>query len=97
MTRILLAASVLVIAGCADNDPYRRTDVWYPSGSNAGNIAAMVARPSDLIAGHGVQGTDARQSVGAIDRVWLDRPKPLVSSAGGTPGAAGGAAPAAAN
>jgi len=95
MTRLALVALVLFVAGCADLDPYQRTDVWYPTGSNAGNIAAMAARPSDLIVGRGTQGSDARQAVGAIDRVWLDRPKSLVSAGGGS--SAGAAAPGGAN
>lgn len=97
MTRIILAASALVVAGCTGLDPYHRTDVWYPSASNAKNIAAMVARPTDLIAGRGTQGGDTHQAVGAIDRVWLDRAKPLVPTGGGTSAAAGTGAPGGAN
>jgi type IV pilus biogenesis protein CpaD/CtpE len=82
MTRIILTTLVLLVAGCANTDPYRRTDVWYPTGSNAGNIAAMVARPNDLILGRTGNAGDARQATSAIDRVWQDRAKPLASETG---------------
>jgi type IV pilus biogenesis protein CpaD/CtpE len=92
MTRISLTMLALLVTGCANMDPYRRTDVWYPSGSNAGNIAAMAARPSDLILGRGDGAGDTPQAVGAVDRVWQDRTKPLFPSTGSsssTTGAAG--------
>ena len=82
MIRISLTVLALCVAGCANTDPYRRTDVWYPSGSNAGNIATMAARPGDLISGRGKDGADARQAAGAIDRVWQDREKPLFPASG---------------
>jgi type IV pilus biogenesis protein CpaD/CtpE len=95
MMRISVALLVLLVAGCASSDPYRRTDVWYPTGANAGNIAAMVAEPRDLILGHGGDRADARQAAGAVDRVWQDRKKPLLNAAGaasptgGAPGPGG--------
>jgi type IV pilus biogenesis protein CpaD/CtpE len=92
MTRISLALALLLLAGCEDADPYRRTDVWYPTGANAGNIAAMVANPHDLILGRGANQADARQAATAVDRVWQDRTKPLHSAAGGA--SPGGGAPA---
>jgi type IV pilus biogenesis protein CpaD/CtpE len=88
MMRITLALPVLLVVGCTSSDPYRRTDVWYPTGANAGNIAAMVAKPRDLILGHSGDRADARQAAGAVDRVWQDRKKPLLNAAG-----AAGAAP----
>jgi type IV pilus biogenesis protein CpaD/CtpE len=90
MTRACLALLVLLLAGCADTDPYRRTDVWSPSGANPGNIAAMVANPHDLIIGRGANVADTRQAVIAVDRIWLDRPKPLLTT--GSAAAGGGAA-----
>jgi type IV pilus biogenesis protein CpaD/CtpE len=82
------------IAGCANSDPYRRTDVWAPTGSNAGNIAAMVADPNDLIHGRSDNTGDAQQGAAAIDRVRQDRTKPLPGSSGAAPSAS--SAPAAA-
>lgn len=76
--RAFSAAILLgLLGGCEDRDPYRRTDVWYPSGVNAGNIAAMVANPADLIRGHGVQRSDGKQAVMAVEHIWQDKPKPL--------------------
>ena len=92
MTRISLVLALLLLAGCEDADPYRRKDVWYPTGANAGNIAAMVAEPHDLILGRGASQTDAREAATAVDRVWLDRTKPLLSTAGAAPAGGGGAA-----
>jgi type IV pilus biogenesis protein CpaD/CtpE len=97
MTRLNLTLLVLLVTGCADTDPYRRSDVWYPSGANAGNIAAMAARPSDLVLGRSGNTGDARQDAGSIDRIWQDRPKPLSSSADSAPAAGGAAPPAGSN
>jgi len=93
MMRINLALPVLLVAGCASFDPYRRTDVWYPTGANAGNIAAMVAEPRDLILGHGGDRADARQAAGAVDRVWQDRKKPLLNAASAAPLTGGASGP----
>ena len=90
MMRIHLAFLVLLLAGCANLDPYRRADVWSPTGGNAGNIAAMAADPHDLIVGRSENGKDAYEAVGAVDRVWQDKTKPLPKSGGGASG--GGAA-----
>ncbi|MEA2737424.1 MAG: hypothetical protein QOH05_731 [Acetobacteraceae bacterium] len=92
MKRIALVTAVLFVAGCAHTDPYQRTDVWYPTGSNAGNLAAMVVRPADLIQGRGETTGDSRQSVIAIDHVWQGQSKPLVSPSATSAG--GAAAPA---
>ena len=50
---VAFTAGLLALAGCDSRDPYLRTDVWQPTGANAGNIAAMVADPHDLISGRG--------------------------------------------
>jgi hypothetical protein len=93
MMRITLALPVLLVVGCTSSDPYRRTDVWYPTGANAGNIAAMVAKPRDLILGHGGDRADTRQAAGAVDRVWQDRKKPLLNAAGAAPLTGGASGP----
>jgi type IV pilus biogenesis protein CpaD/CtpE len=93
MMRIHFLVPVLLLAGCTTFDPYQRKDVWYPAGTNAGNIAAMAANPHDLIVGRGESEADAHQAAGAIDRVWMDRPKPLLSTGSAAPGAAATAAP----
>ena len=76
-----------VLAACQDMDPYTRTDMWQPTGANAGNIAAMVANPYDLIRGRGVPIVDTKESTIAIGHLWTDTPKPLLG-AGGAPVAA---------
>lgn len=80
MRHLCLRLGVLLLAGCANKEPYQRTDVWYPTGSNAGNIAAMAVNPNDLIRGHGSLTTDAVPATIAVDRILLDHPKPLISS-----------------
>jgi pilus assembly protein CpaD len=91
MRRIALASLVIFVGGCTNSEPYHRTDVWYPTGSNAGNIAAMAARPGDLILGRNGGEGDAHQAESAISRVSQDRPKPL-SGTSGTSSAGGAAA-----
>ena len=95
-TRIPALVGVAIIlgllAGCADRDPYRRTDVWYPSGVNAGNIAAMVANPNDLIRGRGVQTWGGKEAATSVDHIWTDKPKPLLDPSGGSSGGGSGGA-----
>ena len=95
--RLTLAAALLVmLAGCEERDPLRRTDVWYPTGDNAANIAAMVANPNDLIRGHGARGTDGTEAAMAVERLWQGKTKDLPqvndssSIAGGGGGGSGG-------
>lgn len=78
---------VLAVGGCADRDPYLRTDVWKPTGANAANIAAMAANPHDLISGRRVIRTDSRGPELAVEHVWSDQGK----ASGGAAAAAGGA------
>ena len=60
--RFAAVASLVVLAGCDSRMiPYLRTDVWQPTGANAGNIAAMVADPHDLISGRGVAMTERQR------------------------------------
>lgn len=90
--RVVLAGALLVmLAGCEERDPLRRTDVWYPTGANAANIAAMVANPSDLIRGRGARYGDGTEAAAAVDRLWTDKTKqlPVMNDSSG-PGASGG-------
>ena len=79
---IVLAVGLVSLAGCQSPDPYQRTDVWNPTGANAGNIAAMVANPEDLIHGHGATAVDAHEPALAVGHIWNDQPKALTSSSG---------------
>jgi hypothetical protein len=101
--RAVLAGVVClaVLAGCSSRDPYKRDDVWYPTGANAANLAAQVADPADLAGGR----SDTRQSsiapIKSVNRILTDSPKALGGSpagGSGTTGAGGaGEAPPPAN
>jgi type IV pilus biogenesis protein CpaD/CtpE len=90
--RLLLLLSLITIAGCEQRDPYLRTDVWRPTGANAGNIAAMVANPQDLIRGHGVSREDTKADALAVGQIWTNQPTPLLQSqsSSGSSGSSGG-------
>ena len=83
------AGLLLTLAGCEWFDPYQREGVWRPVGANQANIAAMVSKPNDLIAGHDDGRTDANPQLIAIGRVSLDVPKSLPSAGGGGGGGGG--------
>ena len=77
LTRIVPLAALLTLTACQQLDPYTRTDMWQPTGANAGNIAAMVADPNDLIRGRGSDRANTKPAVLAIERVATDKPKAL--------------------
>lgn len=96
-SRTSLALLVLLpLAACAGRDPYERDDVWKPTGSNMGNIAAMVANPHDLIEGRHANRGDTKASTVAIQHVWEGQVQPLGgssssgSSSSGQSGGSGG-------
>jgi len=83
---MLLAGTVVTLAGCADLDPYHRQDVWYPTGASHGNVAAMLANPQDMIRGHGDAKVDGAAAEGAITRLRLERAKALLNPGSFTAG-----------
>jgi type IV pilus biogenesis protein CpaD/CtpE len=88
--KLALTVSLIALAGCDSRDPYLRTDVWKPTGANAGNIAAMVADPHDLISGRGSVAQNANEPALAVNHIWLDHPKPLSPGASASGGSSGG-------
>jgi len=88
---LLALAGLTVLGGCDKYDPYLRTDVWEPTGSNAANIAAMAADPHDLVSGHGVVVREAAEPALAVGHIVADQPKSLQGSGGGGGGGGGGA------
>lgn len=91
-----LAASLIALAGCAGQnylDPYQKPYTWHPTGAPAANIAAQVVDPHDLVAGRGSTREDTQESTVAVQHIWTDTPKPLISDGGGSSGggSAGGA------
>ncbi len=59
---------LLALAGCAATDTYHRPGTWHPDAANAANIAAMAARPEDLLRGRGSPGSDGALAVQALVR-----------------------------
>jgi len=98
---IAACVSLLVplwLAACGQTDPYTRPGTWVPTGVNAANLRAMIAVPSDLVAGHGDDRGNGEIAAMALDRFHRDAvrqlPNSLVSavgaSAGGSSGNSGG-------
>ncbi len=83
MNYVALVWGCIALAGCSATEPYQRTDVWYPTGANAGNLAAMAARPRDLIVGRGASGSDGNEAASSVDRLWRGDTKPLLPSGAG--------------
>lgn len=71
------------LAGCSNRDPYKRDDVWYPTGSNAANLAIQVADPADLAGGRGNPKQASTAQVKSVNRVFEDTPKALTGVTGG--------------
>jgi type IV pilus biogenesis protein CpaD/CtpE len=81
-----LITALASLGGCDNRDPYSRTDVWQPTGANAGNIAAQAANPLDLIHGRGATSVDAHAATAPVERVWSGSPRPLapIGTSGGS-------------
>ncbi len=83
---VVAAVSLLGLAGC---DPYTRAGMWQPSGANDRNLVAMVARPSDLLRGHGEARPQSDLAAVAVRRLLTGHPVALPSlSADADPGSA---------
>ncbi len=74
----ILAGFVLLVAGCSI-DPYERTGLWRPRGSNDGNLAAQVADPNDLVRGKETASSDGVLAAAAIDRLHRGKVKELAT------------------
>ena len=91
MLRAAVAGVVLALAGCADTDPYMKPGRWQPTGANAVNLAAMVAKPTDLIRGRGATSAIGLEATPPVARLWSGKltPLPAVGSQDATTGPAG--------
>jgi type IV pilus biogenesis protein CpaD/CtpE len=86
----LAVGSLLLLTACAQRDPFLRDDVWKPTGANAGNLAAMVANPNDLVVGRHTSRSDTKASTIAIQHIWDGTPQSLSgSSSGGSSSSSG--------
>jgi hypothetical protein len=83
-----------LLAGCDLTDPYRRPGMWHPDGANDANIAAMVADPHDLISGQDAQNPGRKTGAAAVDRLWQNKPTPLLTGAPPSQGGTDAAPPA---
>ena len=79
-TRLLLAASLLGVAGCDQLQPETRPGLWHPLGANAANLRAMVADPHDLDMGHGELVSPGDEAALAVIRLRADAVKRLPAS-----------------
>jgi hypothetical protein len=77
---IVSLALGLGCAGCSAIDPYQRAGMWQPMGAVQANLAAMVADPADLAAGHDDGQGGHYQTTEAVNRLWADQTKPLLSA-----------------
>ena len=89
MKPYLAVLPVLLLAACETDVPVGVMEGWHMTGANAANLAAMAARPRDLVRGRGGPAPsglgDARHAVIGIDRVWQDQPKALPDASNGGP------------
>lgn len=83
----------VLLAGCADIDPYYSEYKWQPQGTPSGNLAAMVVDPMDLVRGRGSDETDGGRAAAVITKWQKDGPgaKPLtgIGSVGSPSGGSG--------
>jgi len=91
---VAICLALGLVTGCAQTDPYQRPGMWQPEGVNAGNIAAEVQDPRDLIHGHAEPGPEWKTGTAAVNRLWDDKAKPLLSDTSTAPAAAGTPSPA---
>ena len=71
---------VLVISGCAAEDPLTRAGLWRPVGANDANLAAMVADPDDLVTGVADHRVDGQVAAAAVARYRAGKVKELPDS-----------------
>ena len=87
-----VALILLGLTGCQQLDPLTRPYSWQPSNVNASNIAAMAARPADLMRGrHASARRPAREDFMSAERLLSGKPTPFLSGGGGASGASGAA------
>ena len=71
---------VLVLAGCAAEDPLTRPGLWHAVGANDANLAAMVADPNDLVTGVVDRRMDGQVAAAAVARYRAGKVKNLPDS-----------------
>lgn len=81
-----LTLSLLSLAGCDQIDPLTRPYVWKPTDINRQNIAAMAARPADLVHGRGTARHNATVEAIGVERINTGKPIGLLSATGGPGG-----------
>ena len=68
---------LLVLAGCATQDPFRRDGAWRPAAVNEQNLRAMIAVPSELVRGTDLTPTEGHAAADAVERHRTDRVREL--------------------
>ncbi|MBV8093974.1 MAG: hypothetical protein JO110_12200 [Acetobacteraceae bacterium] len=86
MSKIITPAlGLLLLAGCAASDPYRRPGTWQPNGAVAGNLAVMLQDPYDLVRGRGETAPQPKRGIDPVLRLWDDHVKPFNGAEGNQP------------
>lgn len=80
MRNILCALALFALGGCSVFDPYQREGTWRPTGANDANIAAQIARPSDLVRGVEYAPGDGTMATAAVTRYRTGKIKQLPDS-----------------
>ena len=74
------AACLVSLAACNETDPQLKEGLWHPVHSNKTDLTLMAANPSDLVRGHGVQGSNGVLDAAAVDRLMQGKTKKLLDS-----------------
>ena len=77
---MVASAVLLVLAGCAAEDPLTRPGLWQPIGANDANLSAMVADPQDLVTGVPDRTADGQIASAAVARYRAGKVKNLPDS-----------------
>lgn len=80
---------VLVVAGCAAQDPFARDGVWRPAAANEQNLRAMIAEPQELVRGTASAASDGHAAADAVERHRTDRVRELPATGVSRLGAGG--------
>jgi hypothetical protein len=68
---------VVIVGGCAAQDPFNRPGTWAPLGNNDANLRVMVADPNDLSTGVDGSGSLSAEASPAVKRLLAGHRRPI--------------------